>query len=51
MTLEKAISSLEKKYNKALKSKYINNPLAFALHQVWKEADRNVEKKEVTNND
>lgn len=46
MTLQKAISLLKEKYSNALKSEYICNPLAYALYQVWKEAD----KKEVTSN-
>jgi len=40
MTLEEAIEILKKNYDKAKQLKYINNPLAWALYQTWKEADR-----------
>ena len=40
MTLESAVKELEKEYEKARLSKWINNPLAYALYQVWKKADK-----------
>lgn len=32
---------VERMYNKALTKPYIKNPLAWALHEVWKEYDEN----------
>ena len=40
MTLEDAIEILKTEYEKAKNQKWIINPLAYALHQVWKKADR-----------
>lgn len=40
MTLEQAISLLRERYEKARKNKYVQFPLAWALHQVWREADK-----------
>lgn len=39
MTLEKAKKLLEAEYEKAKKLEYVRNPLAYALHKVWKKAD------------
>jgi hypothetical protein len=39
MTLEKAIKMLEVEYERAKKMDYVRNPIAYALHQVWKMAD------------
>lgn len=39
MTLEKAVKLLEAKYERAKKMEYVQNPLAWALYQVWKKAD------------
>lgn len=39
MTLEQAIELLREKYERAKNLKYVINPLAWALYQVWKEAD------------
>lgn len=44
MTLAKAIKLLEAEYDRAQKLKFIHNPLAYALYQVWKKAD--AERKE-----
>ena len=48
MTFENAIDLIKQEYEKASESNYINNPLAYALYQVWKKADREIvaEKKE-----
>lgn len=48
MTFENAIDLIKQEYEKASKSNYINNPIAYALYQVWKKADREIvaEKKE-----
>ena len=43
MTIEKAIERLREEYEKAKATAYIFNPLAYALFQVWKEADRRKE--------
>lgn len=40
MTLQKALKLVEEEYNKAKGILYIRNPLAYALYQVWKKADR-----------
>ena len=39
MTLEKAIRLLETEYEKAKKSTFVRNPIAYALYRVWKIAD------------
>lgn len=45
MTLEKAVKLLEAKYERAKKMEYVQNPLAWALYQVWKEADSTKDEK------
>lgn len=40
MSLDRAIELLKVKYQLALDLRYIGKPLAWALYQVWKEADR-----------
>lgn len=40
MTLNEAVQMLETEYEKAKQQKWINNPLAYALYQVWKKADK-----------
>ncbi len=40
MTLEKAIELLKAEYERAKTLEYVRNPLAYALYQVWKKADR-----------
>lgn len=39
MTLEQAVKRLESEYERAKKLKWIYNPLAYALYQVWREVD------------
>lgn len=39
MTLKKAIKLLEDEYERAKKMEHVQNPLAWALYQVWKIAD------------
>ena len=39
MSLAKAIVKLMDEYEKACKSEHVRNPLAYALHKVWKLAD------------
>jgi hypothetical protein len=40
MTLEQAKELLNWQYEKAKNMEYVQNPLAWALHQVWKVADK-----------
>lgn len=40
MRLETAIKFLKAEYEKAKLLKFVHNPLAYALYQVWKMADR-----------
>ena len=40
MTLQKAMRLLAVEYEKAKKLEWVHNPLAYALYQVWKMADR-----------
>lgn len=40
MTLEKAIELIKTEFEKANKSEQIKNPLAYAIYQVWKKADK-----------
>lgn len=42
MTIDKVIELLKTEYEKATESNYVYNPLAYALYQVWKIADREV---------
>lgn len=40
MTLEEAIHLLESEYERAKRLDFVVNPIAYALYQVWKKADR-----------
>lgn len=40
MTYEEAIKLLEAEYERAKRLDYVINPIAYALYQVWKKADR-----------
>ena len=40
MTLEQAIELLRQEYERAKNMEYVQKPLAWALFQVWKKADR-----------
>ncbi len=40
MTLEQVIEMLKVEYERAQKLKYVQKPLAYALYQVWKKADK-----------
>lgn len=42
MTLKNAIDLIKQEYEKASEINYVNNPLAYALYQVWKKADREI---------
>lgn len=46
MTLKKAVKLLEAEYERAKKLEYVQKPLAWALYQVWKEADSIKEEKQ-----
>lgn len=39
MTIVKAKELLDEEYARANELKYVRNPLAYALYQVWKKAD------------
>lgn len=39
MTLQKAIKLLETEYERAKRMDFVENPLAYALYQVWRKAD------------
>ena len=39
MTLAKAVSLLIDEYERAQGMEFVNNPIAYALYQVWKKAD------------
>ena len=45
LTLEKAIKQLQLQYDAATKMPFVQDPLAYALYKVWKQADRAAEKK------
>ena len=45
MTIEQAIELLKKEYERAKNMEYVQNPLAWALFQVWKEADKRGKRK------
>lgn len=40
MTLEKAVKLLEQEYERACRLAFVKNPVAYALFQVWKMADK-----------
>lgn len=40
MNIETAIKVLKAEYEKASKQKWIYNPVAYALYQAWKQANR-----------
>lgn len=46
MTLEEAKELLDEEYERAQELEYVINPLAYALHQVWKKADKKRYKNE-----
>ncbi len=45
MTLKKALNMVTKEYERAKKLDFVRNPLAYALYNVWKAADREPPKK------
>lgn len=42
--LEQAIEMLRKEYEKASNTRYVKNPLSWALYHVWKKVDEMNEK-------
>ena len=46
MTLEEVKELLDEEYERAKRLEYVINPLAYALHQVWKKADKEKRKGE-----
>ena len=40
MKIEKAIAELVKEYERVKDSEFVRNPVAYALYQVWKKADK-----------
>lgn len=49
MTLEEAKKLLDQEYERAKRLDYVIDPLAYALHQVWKNADKQRIKNETEN--
>lgn len=45
MTIQRAIRLLREQYKKALEMPHIEKPLAWALYQVWQEANRKEKKR------
>ena len=45
MTLDKAKKLLEEEYERAKRLEYVRDPLAYALYQVWKMADKERKRK------
>lgn len=41
--LRKAVKLLEENYDRGLNSDYVNNPVAWALYQTWKQMDGGAE--------
>lgn len=46
MTIEKAIKQIRAEYERAKKMEIVENPLAYALYQVWKIVDRETQRGE-----
>lgn len=44
MTLGEAIEELIRQYDKACAQQWIKKPLAYALHETWKQADKEAKK-------
>ncbi len=45
VTIQRAIRLLREQYKKALEMPHIEKPLAWALYQVWQEANRKEKKR------
>lgn len=45
MTLEEAKELLDEEYERAQRLDFVHSPLAYALYQVWKKADKRGRKK------
>lgn len=46
MTLDRAKKLLDKEYENAKKLEFVHNPMAYALYQVWRKADRESRKEQ-----
>lgn len=42
MRIETAIKKVKEEYDRAVNLEFVRDPIAYALFQVWKEADRSV---------
>ena len=51
MTLEEAKQLLDVEYERAKRLDYVVNPLAYALYQVWKKADKAKRRKNEKHHD
>jgi hypothetical protein len=40
MKIETAINKIQKEYERTKNLEFVRNPMAYALYQVWKEADK-----------
>lgn len=49
MTLEKVIKMLEAEYERAKTLSFVRDPLAYALHKVWRKVEE--ERKKETNDE
>ena len=45
MTLQKAVKLLEKEYEKAKNAPFVHDPVAYALYQVWRMADKETQEE------
>ena len=46
MTIEAAVEMLRSEYDKAVKSEFVNKPVAYALYQTWKAVDAKEKSRE-----
>ena len=42
MKIETAINKIQKEYERTKNLEFVRNPMAYALYQVWKEADKDL---------
>ena len=40
MSIEKAVRLIKEEYERAKSMEFVRNPIAWALYQVWKKADK-----------
>lgn len=46
MTIDKALERVRKEYEKAKDLEFVRDPVAYALHRVWRAADKSENAKE-----